>query len=61
MHKHEPNPRRESNRAILAHVKEVMDEPRMSESAREQEQEGQAEHGSWTSFNAQMDVPGGEE
>jgi hypothetical protein len=36
--------RRESNQAILAHVKEEMDEPRMSQSAREQE-ESQPDHG----------------
>jgi hypothetical protein len=33
---HENEPKRESNRAILAHVKEEMDEPRMSQSAREE-------------------------
>jgi hypothetical protein len=37
MHKHKNEPRRESNRAILAHVKKEMDEPRMSESAREED------------------------
>ena len=31
---HENKPRRKSNRAILAHVKEEMDEPRMAESTR---------------------------
>ena len=42
---HENAPKRESNRAILAHVREVMDEPRMSESAREQEEESEPEQG----------------
>jgi hypothetical protein len=42
---HENEPQRESNRAMLAHVKEVMDQPRMSKSAREQEEEGRPDHG----------------
>jgi len=43
MHKHQNDPRRESNQEILAHVKKEMDEPRMSESAREEE-DVQSEH-----------------
>jgi hypothetical protein len=39
------NPQREANRAILAHVKEEMNAPRMSESAREQEEESHPAHG----------------
>jgi hypothetical protein len=35
MHKNEPN--QESNQAILARVKKEMDEPRMAESAREED------------------------
>lgn len=38
MHNHEHEPKRESNRAILAHVKQEMDKPRMSQSAREEEE-----------------------
>jgi hypothetical protein len=37
MHPHKNEPCQESNRARLARVKKVMDEPRMSESAREEE------------------------
>jgi hypothetical protein len=37
MHPHKNEPWRESNRAIFARVKKVMDEPRMSASAREEE------------------------
>jgi hypothetical protein len=41
MHNHENEPRRESNRVLLAHVKKEMDEPRMSASAREEERANQ--------------------
>jgi hypothetical protein len=37
MHPHKNEPWQESNRAIFARVKKVMDEPRMSQSAREEE------------------------
>jgi hypothetical protein len=47
-------PRRESDRAILAHVKELMDEPRMSESTREQEQGGQAEQSAAKRFGVEL-------
>jgi hypothetical protein len=41
---HKISPKRESNRAILAHVKKEMDKPRMSQSAREEEEESQPDH-----------------
>ena len=37
MHHHANEPGQESKQAILARVKKIMDEPRMSESAREEE------------------------
>jgi hypothetical protein len=37
MHNHENEPTRKSNQATLARVKEEMDIPRMTESAREEE------------------------
>jgi hypothetical protein len=43
MHSHENEPPRKSNRATLARVKKEMDIPRMTESAREEE-ESQPEH-----------------
>ena len=43
MHNHENQPTRKSNRATLARVKKEMDLPRMTESAREEE-ESQPEH-----------------
>jgi Na+-transporting methylmalonyl-CoA/oxaloacetate decarboxylase gamma subunit len=45
MSNHENAPKLESNQAILAHVKEEMDAPRMSEPARVQEEMTQPEHG----------------
>jgi hypothetical protein len=44
MHPPKNEPGQESNRAIFARVKKVMDEPRMSESAREDEEKGEAEN-----------------
>jgi hypothetical protein len=44
MYSHENEPTRKSNRATLARVKKEMDIPRMTESAREEEEESQAEH-----------------
>jgi hypothetical protein len=58
-------PGQESNRAIFARVKKVMDEPRMSASAREEE-ESHPEHAAAgeiqqvTFVNARMDAPDGE-
>jgi hypothetical protein len=44
MHSHENEPTRKSNRATLARVKKEMDIPRMTESAREEEEKSQLEH-----------------
>jgi hypothetical protein len=43
MHSHENEPKRNSNQSILARVKKEMDIPRMTESARHEE-ESQPEH-----------------
>jgi hypothetical protein len=44
MHNHENQPTWKSNRATLARVKKEMDIPRMTESAREEEEKSQPEH-----------------
>jgi hypothetical protein len=44
MHNHENEPTRKSNQATLARVKKEMDIPRMTESARAEEEESQPEH-----------------
>jgi hypothetical protein len=50
MHNHENEPTRKSNQATLARVKKEMDMPRMTESAREEEdKESTRARGSWKS------------
>jgi hypothetical protein len=44
MHNHENEPTQKSNQATLARVKKEMDIPRMTESAREEEEKSQPEH-----------------
>jgi hypothetical protein len=66
MHTRKNEPCQESNRAIFAHVKEEMDEPRMSASAREEEKQSQPDHAAAGEIqqvnfvNARMDAPDGE-
>jgi hypothetical protein len=44
MHNHENEPTSKSNRATLARVKKEINIPRMTESAREEEEKSQPEH-----------------